>query len=124
MEPEVLILDEPTAGLDPQGCKDLIGFINSLRETYGMTVIFSTHDVSLVPEIADYVYVMSRGQFVAQGTVKEIFEQPEMLASVRLDVPVMPKLIRALQHEGIDVPMAYTYDAAVKAFISAYKRQP
>lgn len=124
MEPEVLILDEPTAGLDPQGCRDLVQFVNSLRDDYGMTVIFSTHDVSLVPEIADYVYVMSRGRFIAEGSVKEIFEQPEMLASVRLDVPVIPKLIRSLQEEGVEIPMAYTYEAAMKAFVSAYKRQP
>ncbi|RPJ53634.1 MAG: ATP-binding cassette domain-containing protein, partial [Methanobacteriota archaeon] len=124
MEPEVLVLDEPTAGLDPQGVKDLVRFIPTLRETYGMTVIFSTHDVSLVPEVADYVYVMSKGLFVAEGTVEEIFAQPEMLASVRLDVPVLPKLIRSLQSKGVAMPMAYTYDAAEKAFLSAYKDRP
>jgi cobalt/nickel transport system ATP-binding protein len=121
MEPEVLVLDEPTAGLDPQGVHDLIGFINSLSIKYGMTVIFSTHDVSLVAEVADYVYVMNKGRFVAQGTVEEIFLQPEMLKSVRLDVPVLPKLIRSLQQKGIPVPMAYTYDDAEAAFTQTYK---
>ena len=77
MEPEVLVLDEPTAGLDPQGVHDLIGFINSLSRKFGMTVIFSTHDVCLVAEIADYIYVMNKGRIVAQGKVEEIFVQTE-----------------------------------------------
>ena len=123
MEPEVLVLDEPTAGLDPQGVHDLIGFINSLSRKYGMTVIFSTHDVSLVAEVADYVYVMSKGRFVAQGKVEEIFLQPDMLRSVRLDVPVLPKLIRSLQQKGIPIPMAYTYEDAEMACARAYKEK-
>jgi cobalt/nickel transport system ATP-binding protein len=121
MEPEVLVLDEPTAGLDPQGVHDLTGFINSLSQKYGMTVIFSTHDISLVAEVADYVYVMNKGRFVAQGTVEEIFLQPDLLRSVRLDVPVLPKLIRSLQDKGIPIPMAYTYDDAEKAFARTYQ---
>ena len=121
MEPEVLVLDEPTAGLDPQGVHDLIDFINSLSRKYGMTVIFSTHDVSLVAEIADYVYVMNKGKFVAQGTIEEIFLQPDMLKSVRLDVPVLPKLIRSLQEKGIPVPMAYTYEDAEIALARTYR---
>ncbi|HZK30406.1 MAG TPA: ATP-binding cassette domain-containing protein [Methanoregula sp.] len=121
MEPEVLVLDEPTAGLDPKGVQDLVGFINSLSEKYGMTVIFSTHDVSMVAEVADYVYVMSRGKFVAEGSVEEIFLQPDMLRSVRLDVPVLPKLIRSLNKKGIPVPMAYTYDDAERALAETYR---
>jgi cobalt/nickel transport system ATP-binding protein len=120
MEPEVLVLDEPTAGLDPQGVSDLITFINSLSKKYGMTVIFSTHDVSLVAEVADYVYVMNKGRFVAEGTVEEIFLQPDLLRSVRLDVPVLPKLLASLQKKGIPVPMAYTYDDAEKALVNTY----
>lgn len=121
MEPEVLVLDEPTAGLDPQGVHDLTGFINSLSRKYGMTVIFSTHDVSLVAEVADYIYVMNKGRFVAQGSIEEIFLQPDLLRSVRLDVPVLPKLIRSLQEKGIPVPMAYTYEDAEKAFARTYQ---
>ncbi|HQN91736.1 MAG TPA: ATP-binding cassette domain-containing protein, partial [Methanoculleus sp.] len=60
MEPQVLVLDEPTAGLDPQGVDDLVAFINRLPEDYGMTVIFSTHHLDLVAEMADFIYVMDR----------------------------------------------------------------
>jgi cobalt/nickel transport system ATP-binding protein len=124
MEPQVLVLDEPTAGLDPQGVSDLVEFINSLSRKYGMTVIFSSHEVSLVPEIADYIYVMSKGQIVAAGSVEEIFASQDLLTSVRLDVPLLPKLIRSLRDQGIDIGMAYTYQDAEAAFLRAFKGQP
>ena len=89
-----------------------------------MTVIFSTHDVSMVAEVADYVYVMNKGQFVAEGSVEEIFLQPDMLRSVRLDVPVLPKLIRSLNNNGVPVPMAYTYEDAERALIQYLQRLP
>jgi cobalt/nickel transport system ATP-binding protein len=123
MEPQVLVLDEPTAGLDPQGVADLMAFVNRLPEDYGMTVIFSTHQVDLVAEMADFVYVMDRGQIVASGTVEEIFDRPEMLAQTRLDVPVIPKLIRSLQENGVAIDMAYTYEDAQKSFLDAYTRR-
>jgi cobalt/nickel transport system ATP-binding protein len=121
MEPEVLVLDEPTAGLDPKGVHDLIEFINSLSAKFGMTVIFSTHDVSMVAEVADYVYVMNKGRFVAEGSVEEIFLQPDLLRSVRLDVPVLPKLLASLNEHGVPVPMAYTYEDAERALVQTYK---
>jgi cobalt/nickel transport system ATP-binding protein len=121
MEPEVLVLDEPTAGLDPQGVKDLVEIINSLSSQYGMTVIFSTHDVALVPEVAEYIYVMNKGKFVAQGTVEEVFQQFEMLQSVRLDAPVLPKLIRNLQKKNIPVTMAFQFEEVEKMFFEVYK---
>jgi cobalt/nickel transport system ATP-binding protein len=124
MEPEVLVLDEPTAGLDPRGVRELIGVINNLSRTFGMTVIFSTHDVSVIPEVADYLYVMARGGFVAQGTVEEVFAQPELLASVRLDVPVLPRLIRSLIDRGVPVRMAYTYAQAEQALLETYGKKP
>lgn len=120
MEPQVIVLDEPTSGLDPQGVKDFNIFINSLSSKYGMTVIFSTHDVSLVPEIADFLYVMNKGRIIAKGTIEEIFVQPDLLQSVRLDVPVLPKLISTLRSNGIDISMAFTYADAEKAFLDAF----
>ena len=123
MEPEVLVLDEPTAGLDPRGVSDLNCFINSLSKKYGMTVIFSTHDVGLVPEIADFIYVMDKGRIVASGTVDEIFIQPDMLKSVRLDVPVIPKLLQSLKENGVDISMAYTYADAEAALLRAFGKR-
>ena len=122
MEPQVIVLDEPTAGLDPQGVRDFNEFINSLSSKYGMTVIFSTHDVSLVPEIADFLYVMNKGRIIAEGTIEEIFIQPDLLQSVRLDVPVLPKLISTLRSHGVEISMAFTYADAEKAFLEAFGR--
>ncbi len=90
MDPQIIVLDEPTAGLDPGGVRDLIGFLNELPEKYGMTILFSTHLVELVPEIADYVYVMDKGSIVAEGNVSEIFQNEELLTRIGLDVPVFP----------------------------------
>jgi cobalt/nickel transport system ATP-binding protein len=117
MEPQVLVLDEPTAGLDPQGVKDLIAVINTLAERYGITVIFSTHEVSLVPEVADRLYVMHHGKIVARGSVNEVFADPDLLTSVRLDVPVIPKLIRSLRDEGMAIDMAFSLDEAKQEFL-------
>ena len=121
MEPGVLVMDEPTAGLDPRGRDDLIRFVNGLSEDYGMTVIISTHELDLVTEFADYVYVMDRGSIQAQGTVEEIFEQEEMLRHVRLDVPVLPKLCRSLRRRGADLPVAYTCDEVEQNLAAALK---
>jgi len=121
MEPQVLVLDEPTAGLDPRGVKDLIGVINTLARQYGITVIFSTHEVSLVPEVADRLYVMDRGRIVARGTVAEVFDDQDLLTSVRLDIPVIPKLIRSLRKEGMDIGMAFTLDEAKTALLRYYR---
>lgn len=123
MEPQVIVLDEPTAGLDPRGVKDLISVINALAREYGITVIFSTHDVSLIPEVADYLYVMHQGTIVAEGGVSDVFADPELLGSVRLDVPVIPKLIRMLHDEGVDIGMAYTLDEAKAAFLKSYRER-
>lgn len=123
MEPQVLVLDEPTAGLDPLGVADLVAFINRLPEEYGMTVIFSTHHLDLVAEMADYIYVMDHGRIVASGTVEEVFARPELLARTRLDVPPIPKLIRSLQENGVAIDTAYTYERAKKAFLDAYTRR-
>jgi cobalt/nickel transport system ATP-binding protein len=123
MEPEVLVLDEPNAGLDPRGVADLNRFINSLSAKYGMTVIFSTHDVALVPEIADYIYVMDKGRIVACGTIDEIFVQPEMLRSVRLDMPVLPKLLNTLRENGVEVSMAYTVADTEESLLRAFGKR-
>jgi len=120
MEPQVLVLDEPTAGLDPRGVADLVAFVNRLPGEYGMTVVFSTHHLDLVAEMADHVYVMDRGSVVGSGTVGEVFARPELLTRTRLDVPPIPKLIRSLRENGVAIDMAYTYEDAEKAFLEAY----
>lgn len=124
MEPQVLILDEPTAGLDPQGVKELFSFLNTLPEKYGFTVIYSTHQVELVPEMADCVYVMEKGAITGYGTPQEIFLQDELIERAHLDLPALPKLIRALQAQGVSIESAYTYQDAEDAFMKAFGKEP
>ncbi|KDE55255.1 ATP-binding cassette domain-containing protein [Methanoculleus sp. MH98A] len=123
MEPQVLVLDEPTAGLDPRGVADLVAFVNRLPEEYGMTVVFSTHHLDLVAEMADYIYVMDQGRVVGSGTVGEVFARPELLIRTGLDVPPIPKLIRSLRENGVAIEMAYTYEDAKRSFLEAYARR-
>ena len=104
MEPQVLVLDEPTAGLDPQGVREIIRFIHDFTVKYGMTVIFSTHDISRVAELAEYIYVMNNGSFVARGRLRR-FSQPNLLTSVRLDLPA-PKYL-FLRARDIPVEMVH-----------------
>lgn len=68
MEPEALILDEPTAGLDPQGVSDLLELLTSLRDSQGMTILMATHDMDVVPLCCDYAYLLGGGSVLAQGT--------------------------------------------------------
>ncbi|QYZ78584.1 ATP-binding cassette domain-containing protein [Methanofollis formosanus] len=121
MEPQVLILDEPTAGLDPQGVADLIRFVNTLPEAFGMTVIFSTHHLDLVPELADSVYVMDHSRVVAHGSVPAIFSRPDLLEQTRLDVPALQRLMRDLRDVGVPIGEGYTYEEVREAFTAAYR---
>lgn len=122
MEPQVIVLDEPTAGLDPGGVRDLVGFLNDLPEKYGMTIIFSTHSVELVPEIADYVYVVDKGTIAAEGDVSEIFRKEELLTGIGLDVPVFPRLIKSLNRRGMNVDMAFTFSDTEEAIAREFYR--
>ena len=124
MEPQVMVMDEPTAGLDPQGVSDLIGFINTLPDKYGMTVITSTHHLDIVTEIADEIWIMNRGSVVGKGTVQEVFVQEDLLSSAHLQVPVLPRLIRSLQRQGVEIRMGYTYDEVEAALLEKLKGSP
>ncbi len=124
MEPQVMVMDEPTAGLDPQGVTDLVDFINTLPEKYGMTVIISTHHLEIVTEIADEIWIMNRGSVVGKGTIQEVFMQEDLLNSARLQMPVLPRLIRSLQRQGVDIRMGYTYDEVEAALSEKLKELP
>lgn len=120
MKPEVLILDEPTAGLDPTGVGELFEFLNSLPATLGCTVIYSTHQVELVPETADRIYVMEHGKVTGEGTPDEIFMQADLLRSARLELPPLLKLTAALRESGIDVTTSTRYQDIEDSLLSAF----
>lgn len=104
MEPKVLILDEPTAGLDPRGRDKILAMVQELHARGGVTVIMVSHSMDDVARLATRLIVMSKGEVVATGTPSEIFRQREMMERVHLDVPEAAKLCAALRQQGIDLP--------------------
>ena len=124
MEPEVLILDEPTAGLDPAGVTELFEFLNSLPETLGCTVIYSTHQLELVPETADRVYIMEQGKLTAEGTPQEIFMQEELLKRARLELPPLLKLTAALRSSGVSITDSANYQEIEDSLLQAFGKEP
>lgn len=112
MKPEVIVLDEPTAGLDPSSASKIMHLISKMNRSFGMTVILSTHDVDIVPMFAERVYVMHDGIIEAEGTPKEIFKDPELVQKAHLRLPRIAKLLELLKEEGIDVEIAITPDDA------------
>lgn len=118
MKPEIMVLDEPTAGLDPQGVVDLSILLNELNEE-GITIIISTHEVDLVPNYATKVFVLVDGLLIAEGTPKEIFAKPEILEQANLKVPIVTDLFQQLENEGFDMQGDYplTIDEAKDKFL-------
>jgi cobalt/nickel transport system ATP-binding protein len=112
MKPEVLVLDEPTAGLDPGGAMRLIKLINSMNRYLGITTIVSTHDVDIVPMLADRVCIMSRGKIIGDGTPLEIFSSPELIKKTHLRLPMVAQLMEMLQEEGVPIGVKFTLEEA------------
>ena len=114
MNPEILVLDEPTANLDPRGVSDIIGIIKDLNRNRGITVIMATHNVNLVPELAHEVYVMHKGHVLANGTPARIFQDEELLVKANLDLPDVAKLVVKLKKEGYDLDFALSMNEAYR----------
>lgn len=124
MEPKVLILDEPTAGLDPRGRDRILGMIRDLHAEGGVTVVMVSHSMDDVARLATRMVVMSRGRLVAEGTPRSIFQQGDMMRSIGLDVPAAVKLCAALRERGIDLPGdLYTPDEVRDALLRRWKER-
>ena len=104
MEPKILILDEPTAGLDPRGRDRILSMIRDLHARGGVTVIMVSHSMDDVARLATRLIVMSRGKLVATGSPREIFSQVEMMVRIGLGVPEAVKLCARLREKGLDLP--------------------
>ena len=96
MSPEVIILDEPTAGLDPMGVSELMHLLRDICENEGTTIIMSTHDIDVVPIYSDYVYVINHGKLLTDGTPEEVFSNPTLLREHNLRVPRIAHLLEIL----------------------------
>ncbi len=104
MQPKCIVLDEPTAMLDPNGRKEVLRAAHELNQKKGVTVLLITHYMEEVVD-ADYVYVMDKGEVVMQGTPREIFSQVGKLKEHRLDVPQITLLADLLRQSGLNVPL-------------------
>lgn len=103
MHPKCIILDEPTAMLDPNGRKEVVRAVRGLNDVEGITVVLITHYMEEIIH-ADKVFVMDKGRIAMQGTPREIFSQVEQLKALRLDVPQVTLLAYELQKSGIGLP--------------------
>ena len=103
MEPKCIVLDEPTAMLDPNGRKEVLKTVQLLRERKHMTVILITHYMEEVVD-ADKIYVMDQGHVVMEGTPRQIFSQVDTLKKYRLDVPQVTMLAYELKRRGLELP--------------------
>ena len=122
MEPKVLILDEPTAGLDPQGRDAILGMVKELHAQGGVTVIMVSHSMDDVSRLATRLVVMSRGQLVATDTPRAIFQQVEMMERIGLGVPEAAKLCALLRARGVQLPEdLYTLDEAREHILARWK---
>ena len=104
MEPEVLIFDEPAAGLDPRGRKELIEMIRAYRKMSGSTVIIVSHSMEDIASIADRIIVMNNSRVAMNGTVDEVYSRGDELRAMGLNVPEITEIFAKLRLKGIDVP--------------------
>ena len=118
MHPDVLVLDEPAAGLDPKGRKEILSGLRKFASEMGTTVILVSHSMEDMAHYCDNVVVMNHAEVVASGTVSEVFSNPQVLADAGLDVPVVAKIAHRLIEMGINLEgELYTVSGVKKAII-------
>ena len=123
MKPEVLILDEPTAGLDPAGRDEILGMISRMHEELGITIILVSHSMEDVAKYVDRLIVMNQGSVMYDGAPKNVFTQYEQLEKVGLAAPQVTYLMHELREKGLPVDVnATTIEEAKESIISALRR--
>ncbi len=124
MKPEVLILDEPTAGLDPKGRDEILDQVAKLREETGMTVILVSHSMDDVAKYVDRIIVMNRGQVMFDQEPKEVFSHYKELEEIGLAAPQVTYIMQELREKGLMVDTgATTIEEAKNSILSALRRQ-
>ena len=114
MEPEVLILDEPTAGLDPEGREDILSNIERYRKAKNATIMMVTHSMSDVARLAQRLLVMNGSRLVMDGTPKEVFSRAQELLDMGLDIPEITRVFLKLAQMGLPVEPVYTMEQATQ----------
>ncbi len=126
MEPEILILDEPTAGLDPAGREEILGNIDSYRKAKNATIMMVSHSMNDVARLADRLIVMNKSHLAMNGAPNEIFtyENVQSLLDMGLDIPQTTHIFMKLRQLGVPVEPVYTMEQAVKALVELKGVQP
>lgn len=123
MKPEVLILDEPTAGLDPRGRDEILGQIKKLHDKERLTVIIVSHSMEDMAKISERLVVLNKGKIVLDGTPKEVFKHIDLLEEIGLAVPQISYLIRSLVEKGFEIdPEIITIEEAKSALHSLLEK--
>ncbi len=124
MEPSVLVLDEPTAGLDPAGVTEILGNIRDYHKAKGATIIIVSHSMEEMARTADRLVVVEGGRIPLSGTPGEVFSHEEELVAMGLGVPQITRIFHTLKRLGANVDdTVYTMDQAKRAFLRAYRRE-
>ena len=119
MEPEVLILDEPTAGLDPRGCEDILSLLRAYHARRGSTVVLVSHSMEEIARSTQRIIVLDRGGVRMEGTPAQVFARARELEAVGLDVPQVTKIAHALYEKGVAIdPAVYTVKALQKQLLA------
>ena len=114
MEPDVLILDEPTAGLDPEGREEILRNINDYRQSRNATIMMVSHSMSDVARLTERLLVMNDSRLVMDGTPDSVFCRADELIQMGLDIPDITGVFMRLREMGVDVPLVYTVEQAVE----------
>ena len=114
MEPDVLVLDEPTAGLDPEGREEVLSNIEAYRKSKNATIMMVSHSMNDVARLADRLLVMNDATLAMEGTPEQVFTRAQELANMGLDIPEITKLFLQLQKLGLPVEPVYTMEQAVQ----------
>lgn len=123
MKPQVLILDEPTAGLDPAGRDEILGLISKMHKELGITIILVSHSMEDVAKYVDRIIVMNQGSVMYDGVPKDVFRHYEQLEQVGLAAPQVTYLMHELREKGLDVDVdATTVEEAASSILSAFGR--
>lgn len=123
MEPTTLILDEPTAGLDPKGRDDILAQIRKLHDDYKMTIIMVSHSMEDVANIAEHIIVMNHGEVALEGTPANVFKEVDELEKIGLAVPQVTYLVKKLREKGFDISdNIFTIEDAKKALLDIFKK--
>ena len=122
MRPEILVLDEPTAGLDPAGKDEILSQIKQMHTQLGITVILVSHSMDDVARLSDKIFVMNKGKLLCEGTPMEVFSQGELLKSIGLDIPQISQLFLELHKKEPSIPTGiFSIEDAVRILEPMYK---